>query len=242
MTKEEFLESLTKELRHRNAPDIEDILDEYEQHFAFKLADGYTEEEIAAKLGSPAEIAAQFESGRPAASGARRVLTAIGLGFADLFAGCFFLLLACWGLVMACCVLTFVLMAGCFFAGTGFGYSEVLTYVPYWCGAMYALTLTALAVVTAVGTVYFFALLRQLWRSYGRFHKNALAAASGRSTLPPLGIRPRFKPSTVRKLRTVALVAAILFAVCFVLSMAASMLSAGAFEFWHAWHWFGYGL
>lgn len=68
----------------------------------------------------------------------------MGLGFADLFAGCFFLLLAC-----------------CFFAGTGLGYSDVLTYVPYWCVAMYALTLTALAVVTAVGTVYLFALLRQ---------------------------------------------------------------------------------
>lgn len=44
MTKNEFLESLEKELRHKNAPEIEDILDEYEQHFAFKLADGYTEE------------------------------------------------------------------------------------------------------------------------------------------------------------------------------------------------------
>lgn len=39
-------------------PDAGEILEEYEQHFAFKLADGYTEQEIARNLGSPFEIAA----------------------------------------------------------------------------------------------------------------------------------------------------------------------------------------
>jgi len=36
---------------------------EEEQHFAFKMADGFIEEEIAAKLGNPAELASQFASG-----------------------------------------------------------------------------------------------------------------------------------------------------------------------------------
>lgn len=62
MTKHEFMARLASELRKRNVADAADVTQEYEQHFAFKLADGYSEEEIAAKLGSPEELAAQFES------------------------------------------------------------------------------------------------------------------------------------------------------------------------------------
>ena len=50
MTKHEFMAWLASELRKRNVADAADVTQEYEQHFAFKLADGYSEEEIAAKL------------------------------------------------------------------------------------------------------------------------------------------------------------------------------------------------
>ena len=60
MTKQEYLNELKSELAKNAVPDADDILMEYEQHFQFKLADGFTEEEIAFKLGSPAQIAAQY--------------------------------------------------------------------------------------------------------------------------------------------------------------------------------------
>ena len=53
MTKLEFLELLKKELNNNNVADCDEIVYEYEQHFAFKLKDGYSEEEISAKLGNP---------------------------------------------------------------------------------------------------------------------------------------------------------------------------------------------
>ena len=53
MTKHEFMARLASELHKRNVADAADVTQEYEQHFAFKLADGYSEEEIAAKLGTP---------------------------------------------------------------------------------------------------------------------------------------------------------------------------------------------
>ena len=56
MTKHEFITRLTNELHKRNVADSADIVEEYEQHFAFKLVDGYSEEEIAAKLGNPEEL------------------------------------------------------------------------------------------------------------------------------------------------------------------------------------------
>ena len=51
MTKNEFMTRLTSELHRRNVADSADVAEEYEQHFVFKLADGYSEEEIAARLG-----------------------------------------------------------------------------------------------------------------------------------------------------------------------------------------------
>lgn len=52
MTRNEFMTRLSAELRRNHVADAVDIEEEYEQHFAFKLADGYSEEEIAAKLGA----------------------------------------------------------------------------------------------------------------------------------------------------------------------------------------------
>ena len=66
MTKNEFMTILSGELKKKNIPDALDIIDEYEKHFTFKMSDGYSEEEIAARLGDPAALASQFgESGAP---------------------------------------------------------------------------------------------------------------------------------------------------------------------------------
>lgn len=82
MTKSEFMTALASELNQRKIADSDEILNKYRQHFAFKLADGYTEEEIAAKLGVPLRLAAQFEPSDAPKSGERRssVLTWLWLG------------------------------------------------------------------------------------------------------------------------------------------------------------------
>lgn len=63
MTRNEFMTRLSAELRRNHVADAADIEEEYEQHFAFKLADGYSEEEIAAKHAAPEALAAQFSAG-----------------------------------------------------------------------------------------------------------------------------------------------------------------------------------
>lgn len=121
MTKAEFLTELARELEKRNVADAADIMEEYEQHFAFKLADGYAQEEIAAKLGTPAVLAAQFETAetpnRPGTGS--RVLTKIGLGLTELLGGLLFLLLAGWGLVMAAAAVACGAGAVCLLARLG---------------------------------------------------------------------------------------------------------------------------
>lgn len=58
MTRNEFVTQLTAGLHKRDVA-AADVVEEYQQHFSFKLADGYSEE-IAARLGDPVALAAQF--------------------------------------------------------------------------------------------------------------------------------------------------------------------------------------
>lgn len=58
MTRNEFVTQRTAELHKRNV--VADVVEEYQQHVSFKLADGYSEEKIAARLGDPVALAAQF--------------------------------------------------------------------------------------------------------------------------------------------------------------------------------------
>lgn len=238
MMKTEFLDTLEKELKRRHVSDTAEILSEYEQHFAFKLADGYPEEEVAAKLGAPAALAAQFEPMTHAARWPKKALTIAWLCIVDLFSACFFVLLFTWVVVMA----TFSLALAAGAVGLLLGPSEhvLIPPMPYWCGVIFALAFAALAVLAAVGCVYFAAFVRQLLRAYGRFHHNAMSGASGGAVLPPLAVHPQLSAKTNRRIRTVALVSLTLFAACFLLGMIACMFSAGALEFWHAWGWFGY--
>lgn len=239
MTKTEFLSRLTSELGKNRITDASDIVGEYEQHFAFKLADGFSEEEICAKLGNPALLAAQFEaSADTAKSGGWRGTTVIGLCFADLFAGLFFALLIAWGIVMAAFSLACGTLSVCLFGGSNL--YAIIPPMPYWCGAVFGFSLAALAVLAAAGTIYFAAFLRQFMRSFGRFQHNALAAASGSAVLPALAIAPQLSAKVNRRIRSVALVSLAIFAACFVLGMIVSMLSAGGLPFWHIWGWFGY--
>lgn len=106
-------------LKKRGVADCGDILEEYEQHFVFKLADGYSEEEIAAKLGSPKDLAAQFDPASQKKSGVGRFFTIFGLCWLNLFYGIFAVLLASWAVVMASAVLSFGLLGVCLVGNLG---------------------------------------------------------------------------------------------------------------------------
>ncbi len=244
MTKNEFLSRLEAELEARRVPEPEDILGEYRRHFEYKLADGYSEEEIAARLGAPEELAAQFEPEREAprpsraGSAARSALTWTGLVFADMFVLSFFMLFASWVAVVACAALASGLVSLCLLIPFDMQPYVNLPEMPYWCGAVYALALAALTVLSGVGCGYFARLLAQLWRAYFRFHRNAVAAASGRPVLPSLPAFPQLMPARRRRMRRVLLVSLIAFVLFAAAAYVTSAVSAGALEFWHVWGWF----
>ncbi len=214
-------------------------MSEYEQHFAFKLADGFSGEEIAAKLGDPAQLAAQFESGAAARKGGgKKLITVIGLAFIDLFVGVLYSLLIAWGMVMAAFALACAATSVCLISGLNI--YALIPAMPYLPAAILGIAFAGLAVLTALSCFYFWAFTGQLMRSYARFHHNAMAAASGGAVLPSLTIYPQLSAKARRKFRSVTLIAFVVFAAFFVLALMLSMISAGAIEFWHVWGWFGY--
>ena len=81
MDKTQYLTELEKALKKRNVAEIAEILSEYETHFRLKREDGFSEEEIVAKLASPTEIAEQFSA---AASGSKPAGTAIPVSYTHL--------------------------------------------------------------------------------------------------------------------------------------------------------------
>ncbi len=149
MTKREFMEKLTRELENRRVADAEDIIEEYRQHFEFKLADGYSQEEIAAKLGDPAALAAQFaESGEGKSAGAgSRILVRVGLGFVNLLEGMIFLMLLAFGLVLTAATAAFSVSGVCLAVGSGM--FEPVAPMPYGAALLLGLALLALSVLTA---------------------------------------------------------------------------------------------
>lgn len=237
MKRNEFIETLKEKLESNGVKDTDDIIEEYEEHFAFKLADGYSEEEIAAKLGDPKAIAAQYAPS-PAESkkgkGHKALVTA-GICVSDFFFGIFCILLFAWEIIVAALTLSFGAVSVCLFAGGSIAEVSLPT-MPYYCACIFGVMFIALAVLSAVGTVFFFGFIRQLTRSYSRFVKNAL----GKTALPPVTVYPQFSAKVKRTMRNIALISVTAFALLLIAGFAVSVISSGSFEFWHVWDWFDY--
>ncbi|MHB1315807.1 MAG: DUF1700 domain-containing protein [Christensenellales bacterium] len=241
MTKQEYLTELERALKSNNVQDVEDILDEYEQHFAFKLADGYTEEEITARLEKPQELAKQFASGaeksKPGRKGLKAIL-AIGLAFFDIIAAMFFILLLSWVIVMGALAVASAALGICLTASLNI--AAIIPVMPYWGGILSGISFLGLSVVTAVGTIYCYLFFRQLIRAYGRWHKNTLNVSAG-PVYPPLSKYPAISAKLKRRLRSIIMIALVVFGLFLVLALFVLFAYTGFKPFWHELGWFNYG-
>ena len=238
MTKNEFLSIFTSVLEKNQVLDVGEIIEEYEQHFSLKLADGYSEEEIAAKLGDPEQLAMQYERSTTSSSKHNGAITKIEMGFADVFMGLFFLLLAICGIVIFAIAISFIVIGVCMIIGAS-PYS-LIPAIPYWCGVIIGVALVSLGVLSATGCNYYWMFVKQLARSFGRFQHNVIAKATGNPFLPSLSAHIQLVPEAKHRLRRLTLILLLIFAVFLVLGFMTCVLSAGNIEFWHEWEWFGY--
>lgn len=93
MTKKQFLSQLDSALKSLPADERQDILQDYQEHFDIGMEKGNTEEEIAASLGSPTQIAKELlaayhlekvEATTSTGNILRAMWAVVGLGFLNL--------------------------------------------------------------------------------------------------------------------------------------------------------------
>lgn len=236
MNKTEFINTLTNTLREREIKDVDEIVAEYEQHFSFKMADGYSEEEIAARLGDPKSLGKQFDSETNKTATGNNAVVAIGLVLVDIIVTMMFVLLFIWVIVMGAAAVALVVLGVCLIFNLNI--SNFLPSMPYFVALIFAAMSFALAVLAAVGTVYFWLYARQLLRSYFRWHRNTLAATGGEALLPNIPAHPQISAAKNRSMRKIALIALTVFVITFQAGYIIAALTAGTFEFWHVWGWF----
>ena len=236
MTKTEYLNELKAELAKNAVADADDVVTEYEQHFLFKLADGFSEEEIASKLGAPAHIALQFAglpSERKRTKGKKVFLvlwlTVIGIFEVALYVAFFGFIVALFGASLVPAALGIELIAG-------INFMNILPPMPYGGAVVFGIALLSASVLLVVFALFCLAYLRQMIRASLRWRKNLL----NEETLPPLPFSPQFSPKGKRALRTVFLWALLIFGTTFVLGYTILALYTHSFGFWHLLGWFGY--
>ena len=113
MNKEQYLSELKSQLKSFPQKEIIDILAEYEEHFNLKIAEGYSEEEVSARLGSPKEIAEQFKSSGENIKSSSKPIMAIGLVILDIFVVLFFIFLAAWVIVLGAFTIGYAALGIC---------------------------------------------------------------------------------------------------------------------------------
>ena len=236
MNKKQYLDALQKELLQNGVTDVGDVLADYEAHFTRKALDGYTEEEIAHRLGNPVEIAADFLPDTAlqgkAAKAKNLGMMRVGLCFADLFALPFFLTLYIWAVaLLAASVGVFAL--GVYIA-LGMDLISVIPVLTVAGGILLGAGIAVFAVLLFFGSVWFMLLSGQMTRAYMRWHGNRWYA---RHELA-LPVMPQLRGRKRRFIRRVVLVSLIGCIMLFAAGFIVLSVQAGTPGFWHHWHWF----
>ena len=237
MNKQTYLAELKQSLQANSIPDIDEIVAEYEEHFAHKAADGYTEEEIAKKLGDVRELAAEYAAGEQAAEPRGRLFRWIGLAFADITIAPLFLVSYVWVAALAIAALGLAALGVNLTAGPLFAaQAQVIPYIPRLPSVLLGVSAIALGVLFWILTIYCLLFVKKLSASFARWHR---AVLTGRK-LPPYALFPLAQGRARRRLRHVTLVCLVAFLALSTAAYVLMAMSAGNPEFWHVWGWFGY--
>lgn len=234
MNKQEYLSALAKALKSANVSGEDDILEEYGQHFDIKAADGYSEEEIAAKLAPPKEIAGQFALIATGDKKRNMFLVTAAVVLADISACLLSIPLYAW--VFALAALSVASAALGVFVALGYNMWSVLPQLPLAGALLFGIALLALAALAAIGTEYCRLYVTQLIKAYLHWRRSRIG--KNRHVSPPLPIHPQIQAKKRRVMRGVVLVSLAVFALCFIAGFVSMAVSAGSLEFWHVWHWF----
>jgi hypothetical protein len=193
MSKAEFLYALREALREKNIRDIDEILEEYEQHFAFKLSGRFFGRRRQPRVWRPCGTRGRYEAESP-----RSAESAAGSLPWRGSCGWMFFPVPCSSISFLPGSLSWLLPRPlCGYRGCTRTPKRAVRDsppMPYFV-AFFRRRVLCLSALAAVGTCYCWDFARQLCRCYARFHKNTLSVApaprrSRRCGIPAV-LRPR---------------------------------------------------
>lgn len=232
MTKNEFLEELKKELKLNSVADIDEIISEYEEHFAFKVEEGFTEEEIAKKLSTPQELAKEYAVSNAPINKYEKGAKTTGVVFMSIPLTMIYILICASvvvlgafsvaSLVAGVCLITTVNIAG------------LIPSMPYFPSVMLGIACIGLSILSCIGTVYMALYVKQWGKVYIRFCKNLI----NNNRYPALSKHPKLSKKTASRLKLIAVMGLVIFITAFVVGYIVLCLSAGSIEPWHTYNWF----
>lgn len=241
MTKKEYLKQLEKALKRNGVPDIDDIINEYSQHFDCKIAEGHSEEEIAAKLEAPSEIAVQFNLNEdevhstPKKSSATKWIINCIMPILSIVNFSFVISMVCYGICAVASSIAVLLSGLAIVVGNIFPLPHGLSVptMPIAASILICISLIAFAVLLFLSGIIIFKLGIHFFAAFYRFWYNSVSSnPKGKLNFP------RFKEKTKKVMSITAIVAALIF---LLFSIAAYIYLAsftGSIEFWHALGWF----
>ena len=236
MNKQAYLSELEGLLTEKRVTDVDEIIAEYDEHFSRKLADGFSEEEIAKRLGGPKEVAAQFatEKAGGRSRGAKAILTA-GLVFVDIVVILLFVVFYAWVAALGATAVASALGGIALLLEPAMsGWAALIPDMPYFGQIFFAVAMLGLGVLFWIATVYCATVTSRIVKAYFRWHSNLLKDEKR----PPVVLHPMFSDRRRRRYRSILLVSLVVFGVMTVVGYVILAISANAFEFWHVWNWF----
>lgn len=234
MDKKTYLSNLRNELKKVGIEEIDEIIEEYQEHFELKQKLGKTEEEIANKLASPEYIAKEYAQSLSITNSNEKfskVTMAIGLGFIDIVMFMVLILLIGWVIVLAS--FSLVLLVLSFLLITNLNIADLIPYIPYYGRLISGIACLSLSISSFLGTVYCYFYIKQWVKAYLRWHKNVL----NNKVYPNLSLSPEkvIGNFNTRLIMMFSFIAAGSLLIIFTILM---MIDANSFEFWHEWNWF----
>ena len=233
MNKNQYLEELRKELMANNVTDIEDIISEYEQHFAFKQEEGSTEEEIARKLSSPNEIAKEYVKSESFSTNKyEKGIKTTGIVFMSIPLFFVYMLMCASIIVIGAFSVVCVVTGFCLITTVNVG--GIIPNMPYFSSLIIGISLFGLAGISAIGTFYLFMYIKQWGKIYLRWCSNLI----NNNHYPSISKHPNISKKLSSKLKLIAVVCLVIFIVTFVIGYVSLCISSGSMEPWHTYNWF----
>lgn len=161
------------------------------------------------------------------------IINIIGIVISDIFTSLFFIFLLAFLLILVLFSLTSLVLAISLIAKINF--AGIIPYIPYWCSFILALSLVSLSLLSSIGSIYFYLLIKYLFNLYKNFHNKTLNKLDKIKTIT---LNQELSLTTKELLKKLTIIFLITFVILFIVTIICCMISSKSLSFWHTWKWF----